>query len=172
MPPKTFDPRGGAFQTAAVDIGEIERTISNLGKRQFVLRTSKSSALPLFATRWAMSYLAGPLTRDQIATLTALSIVEHLVIALITVGTSFRLLPLVMGVVLGVLLALVITRPIGPRCFPVRRQLRRPRRPMPAGPVRPSPPRRSDGPPARHPRRRQTSCPTTNPSCRRRFPIR
>ncbi|MEZ5377747.1 MAG: DUF87 domain-containing protein [Acidimicrobiales bacterium] len=53
----------------AVDIAEVERTISGLGKRQFVLRTSKSSALPKLTTRWAMSYLAGPLTREQIATL-------------------------------------------------------------------------------------------------------
>ncbi len=53
----------------AVDIAEVERTISGLGKRQFVLRTSKSSALPMLTTRWAMSYLAGPLTREQIATL-------------------------------------------------------------------------------------------------------
>jgi hypothetical protein len=52
-----------------VDVAAVERTISALGKRQFVLRTAKSSALPLFTTRWAMSYLAGPLTREQIATL-------------------------------------------------------------------------------------------------------
>ncbi len=51
----------------AVDIGEVERTISGLGKRQFVLRTSKSTSLPLLTTRWAMSYLAGPLTREQIS---------------------------------------------------------------------------------------------------------
>ena len=53
----------------SVDVAEIERTISGLGKRQFVLRTTKNSALPLFTTRWAMSYLAGPLTRDQISRL-------------------------------------------------------------------------------------------------------
>ena len=53
----------------AVDIGEVERTISGLGKRQFMLRTTRSSELKLLATRWALSYLAGPLTRDQISTL-------------------------------------------------------------------------------------------------------
>ncbi len=52
-----------------VDVAEVERTISGLGKRQFVLRTTRSSALPLLTTRWAMSYLAGPLTRDQIGRL-------------------------------------------------------------------------------------------------------
>ncbi len=54
-----------------VDVAEVERTISGLGKRQFILRTAKSSKLPLLTTRWAMSYLAGPLTRDQIGDLMA-----------------------------------------------------------------------------------------------------
>ncbi len=54
-----------------VDIAELSDTISGLGKRQFVLRTTRSSSLPLFTTRWAMSYLAGPLTRTQLSTLMA-----------------------------------------------------------------------------------------------------
>ncbi|MGI9613183.1 MAG: ATP-binding protein [Acidimicrobiales bacterium] len=53
----------------ATDINAVEATISGLGKRQFVLRTTRSSDLPLFTTRWAMSYLAGPLTGDQIGQL-------------------------------------------------------------------------------------------------------
>ncbi|MGH1504318.1 MAG: ATP-binding protein [Acidimicrobiales bacterium] len=53
----------------AVDVAEVERRISGLGKRQFVLRTTRSSDLPLLTTRWALSYLAGPLTRDQISSL-------------------------------------------------------------------------------------------------------
>ncbi len=52
-----------------VDIAAVEQRISGLGKRQFMLRTTKSSSLPLLTTRWAMSYLAGPLTREQITTL-------------------------------------------------------------------------------------------------------
>ncbi len=52
-----------------VDVAEVERIISGLGKRQFVLRSARSSKLPLLTTRWAMSYLAGPLTRDQIGEL-------------------------------------------------------------------------------------------------------
>ena len=43
----------------------------------------------------------GDYLTSKIATLTVLSIAEHLVIALITVGTAFRLLPLVIGVVLA-----------------------------------------------------------------------
>ena len=53
------------------DISAMEQTISGLGQRQFVLRTTRSAELPLLTTRWAMSYLAGPLTGDQITTLMA-----------------------------------------------------------------------------------------------------
>ncbi len=53
----------------SVDVGAVQRQISGLGTRQFVLRTTRSAALPLFTTRWAMSYLAGPLSRDQISRL-------------------------------------------------------------------------------------------------------
>ena len=55
----------------ATDIAAVENTISGLGKRQFVLRSARSTDLPLFTTRWAMSYLAGPLTGDQIDELMA-----------------------------------------------------------------------------------------------------
>ncbi len=50
----------------SVDVAEVERMISGLGKRQFIMRTTRSSELPLLTTRWAMNYLAGPLTRSQI----------------------------------------------------------------------------------------------------------
>ncbi|MCP3987601.1 MAG: ATP-binding protein [Actinomycetia bacterium] len=53
----------------SVDTAAIEATISSLDKRQFVLRTTSSSELPVLTTRWAMSYLAGPLTGDQITDL-------------------------------------------------------------------------------------------------------
>lgn len=52
------------------DIKEIDRMISALGKRQFMYHSTKSSTPQLFSTRWAMSYLKGPLTRDEIQTLT------------------------------------------------------------------------------------------------------
>ena len=44
-------------------------TISGLGKREFVLRRAGKDTPEVFTTRWAMSYLRGPLTRDQISTL-------------------------------------------------------------------------------------------------------
>ena len=52
------------------DIKSIDRMISALKKRQFMLHSTKSSTPQLFATRWAMSYLKGPLTRDEITELT------------------------------------------------------------------------------------------------------
>ncbi|NNC42726.1 MAG: hypothetical protein HKO03_05765, partial [Acidimicrobiia bacterium] len=45
--------------------------VSGLGKRQFLLHNTHEAAPSVFSTRWAMSYLRGPLTRDQISVLTA-----------------------------------------------------------------------------------------------------
>jgi hypothetical protein len=56
-----------------VDIGEVAATISGLAKREFVLRRAGKDHPEVFTTRWAMSYLRGPMTRDQIASLTAAS---------------------------------------------------------------------------------------------------
>ena len=53
------------------DTSEIERIISGLGKRQLMLHSTKGSGPQLFGTRWAMSYLRGPMTRDEITDLTA-----------------------------------------------------------------------------------------------------
>jgi hypothetical protein len=47
--------------------------ISALGKRVFLLRNVHDSQPSLFQTRWAMNYLAGPVTRDQIAALNTLA---------------------------------------------------------------------------------------------------
>ncbi|MEE9333008.1 MAG: DUF87 domain-containing protein [Granulosicoccaceae bacterium] len=62
---------GMSQSDGSVDIKAIGDTISNLDKRQFVLHSTKSSTPTLFSTRWAMSYLPGPLTRDQITRLTS-----------------------------------------------------------------------------------------------------
>ncbi|HUG31363.1 MAG TPA: hypothetical protein VMM14_00605 [Acidimicrobiia bacterium] len=56
---------GLAAASGKVDIGAIDKQITDLAKRQFVLHSTKSSEPRIFYTRWAMSYLAGPLTRDQ-----------------------------------------------------------------------------------------------------------
>ena len=57
------------MQTASggIDLGELDMNISGLDKRQFVLHTSRGKPPVVFTTRWAMSYLAGPLTKDQLS---------------------------------------------------------------------------------------------------------
>ena len=53
-----------------VDMAELGDTISGLPKRTFVLHQTRGKEPCIFQTRWAMSYLAGPLTRAQIDQLT------------------------------------------------------------------------------------------------------
>lgn len=60
---------GMSAAAGGVDIGEVGDTISGLAKREFVLRRAGKDKPEVFTTRWAMSYLRGPLTRDQIAVL-------------------------------------------------------------------------------------------------------
>jgi hypothetical protein len=57
---------GGHF-----DRQKAERTLAGLGKRQFLLHNVHEAESVVFGTRWAMSYLAGPMTREQIRTLMA-----------------------------------------------------------------------------------------------------
>jgi hypothetical protein len=49
-----------------VDVNAWDARIGQLGKRQFLLKSAKSAAPTLFTTRWAMSYLRGPLTRAEL----------------------------------------------------------------------------------------------------------
>jgi len=46
--------------------GAMDRTIAGLGKRVFLVNNVHEDRPEVFETRWAMSYLAGPLTRAQI----------------------------------------------------------------------------------------------------------
>lgn len=62
---------GMSAAAGGVDVGAIGDTISGLAKREFVLRRAGKDQPEVFTTRWAMSYLRGPLTRDQIAVLMA-----------------------------------------------------------------------------------------------------
>lgn len=50
---------------------ELSNIISALDKRQFLLHQTRADEPTVFGTRWAMSYLPGPLTRTQIADLMA-----------------------------------------------------------------------------------------------------
>jgi hypothetical protein len=58
-----------ADSAQALGRSELDRLISSLGKRQFLLHNVHEGAPITFRTRWAMSYLRGPLTRGQVATL-------------------------------------------------------------------------------------------------------
>ena len=60
-----------ALQSARgdTDVDELDRTISGLEKRQFLLHNTHEPDPVLFTTRWALSYLRGPLTREQISEL-------------------------------------------------------------------------------------------------------
>ncbi|MDX1500179.1 MAG: DUF87 domain-containing protein [Woeseiaceae bacterium] len=55
---------GGDF-----DRQKMEQTIAGLGKRRFLLHNVHEDEPVVFNTRWVMSYLAGPMTRDQIKAL-------------------------------------------------------------------------------------------------------
>lgn len=56
---------GGSF-----DRKTMERTLAGLGKRMFLMYNVHEDQPEVFETRWALSYLPGPLTRAQIKELT------------------------------------------------------------------------------------------------------
>jgi hypothetical protein len=56
-------------QNAKFERGEMERLISGLGNRIFLMNNVHEDGPVLFHVRWVMSYLTGPLTRGQIKTL-------------------------------------------------------------------------------------------------------
>jgi len=58
-----------AGASAKFDRSQIERTLSALGSRVFLMNNVHDDAPTIFETRWVLSYLAGPLTRTQIRTL-------------------------------------------------------------------------------------------------------
>jgi hypothetical protein len=55
----------------ALDRAVADRTLSALGKRVFLLHDVHAPGPVTFQSRWAMSYLRGPLSRDQIKRLTS-----------------------------------------------------------------------------------------------------
>jgi len=54
---------------ASYDKSEIKTLLANLKKRTFFLKSAHLEEIRLFTTRWALSYLKGPLKRDEISTL-------------------------------------------------------------------------------------------------------
>jgi hypothetical protein len=72
-----------AGTAARFDRRQMKQTLAGLGNRVFLMNNVHDDGPLLFETRWAMSYLRGPLTRDQIRRL-----VDPLRSALISFSTS------------------------------------------------------------------------------------
>ena len=58
-----------ASSGAQFDRAQIESILSRLGSRVFLMNNTHEDKPEIFQSRWALSYLRGPLTRDQIKTL-------------------------------------------------------------------------------------------------------
>jgi hypothetical protein len=70
---RVLDGLEGANATAgaAFDRAKLDVILSGLGNRIFLMNNVHDDGPTVFETRWAMSYLRGPLTREQIKTLMA-----------------------------------------------------------------------------------------------------
>lgn len=58
-----------AAQSAGFDRAAMDKILSSLGKRVFLLNNVHEDHPQVFQVRWSLSYLRGPLTRQQIKTL-------------------------------------------------------------------------------------------------------
>jgi len=69
---RVLDGLQGAMDAAshAFDRQEMDRLLSGLGSRVFLLNDVHEDAPELFQTRWTLSYLRGPLDKEQIRSLT------------------------------------------------------------------------------------------------------
>ena len=65
---RVIDGLGGKID-ASYNKDEIKTLLANLKKRTFFLKSAHLDDIRLFSTRWVMSYLKGPLKRDEIANL-------------------------------------------------------------------------------------------------------
>lgn len=68
---RILDGLEGAASGAAFDRSRTEQLLSSLDSRVFLMNNVHEDGPVLFHTRWALSYLGGPLTRDQIQRLMA-----------------------------------------------------------------------------------------------------
>lgn len=63
---RLLDGLESAAAGAQFDRGQLEKILSTLGNRVFLMNNTHEDAPELMQTRWVLSYLRGPLTRDQI----------------------------------------------------------------------------------------------------------
>jgi hypothetical protein len=68
---RLLDGLESANDAGGFDRAEVDRLLSSLASRIFLMRNVHEDGLTLFHSRWAMSYLRGPLGRDDIRRLTA-----------------------------------------------------------------------------------------------------
>jgi len=61
----------GAAAGTGFERGRMEEILAGLGERVFLLHNVHENEPVIFQTRWVLSYLRGPMTREQIKTLTA-----------------------------------------------------------------------------------------------------
>ena len=54
-----------------IDKSEMENLLSNLEKRTFIMKNINEDGIKIFQTRWTLSYLKGPITKEQIKFLMA-----------------------------------------------------------------------------------------------------
>jgi hypothetical protein len=66
---RVLDGLEGAVQGGAFSRASLSDTLSSLDNRVFLLHNVHESAPVIFQTRWAMSYLRGPLSREQVRVL-------------------------------------------------------------------------------------------------------
>lgn len=62
---------GAAARDGGFDKAELEEMLAGLGSRVFLMHNVHEDEPVVFQTRWALSYLRGPLTRNQVRTLMA-----------------------------------------------------------------------------------------------------
>jgi len=67
---RVLDGLESASDTGGFDRAQVDKLLSGLTSRVFVMRNVHDDALTLFQSRWALSYLRGPLGRDEIKKLT------------------------------------------------------------------------------------------------------
>ena len=70
---RVLDGLEGAASTAGAtfDRGAVDRLLSGLGQRMFLMHSVHEDGETVFQTRWTMAYLRGPLLREEIRRLTA-----------------------------------------------------------------------------------------------------
>lgn len=64
-----------------IDRAQANRLISSLGKRRFLYMNVHELGLKVFTTRWALNYLAGPITRSRLPLLAELGLSRDLSVA-------------------------------------------------------------------------------------------